>query len=498
MIPVILSGGSGTRLWPLSREFHPKQFLSLEADSPTLFQSTLARLRDLADAEAPIVVANDEHRFLAAEQLRESDVADATLVLEPAARNTAPALAAAALAASEVRPDALLLALPADHVIRDVQAFHAAVATGLEAARSGRLVAFGIVPDAPETAFGYIHAGPGGSEAGPWPVAGFVEKPDAARATEFLRTGDYLWNSGMLLLRADRYLEELARFAPEVIAAVEQSWAGARRDLDFVRLDAETFARSPSISVDYAVMEHTADAVVVPLDAGWSDAGSWEALAAMGAHDANDNVVIGDVVLEDTERSYVRAGSRLVAVVGVSDHIVVETPDAVLVAGNGKGHSRALKALVARLAASGRTESVLQRRVHRPWGWYETMVSGPRFQVKHILVNPSHSLSLQLHRHRAEHWTVVRGTAEVVKGEETFLLGEDESAYIPIGTRHRLGNPGKLPLELIEVQTGSYLGEDDIVRFDDDYGRSENGGPAQAPEAALTGSGAPAPGSSRS
>lgn len=473
VIPVILSGGSGTRLWPLSRELHPKQFLALETGGPTLFQSTLARLEKLPDCEAPIVVANAEHRFLAAEQLLESGVANATVLLEPTGRNTAPALAAAALAASERGPEAILLALPADHVIGDLAAFRAAVSAGVPAASAGKLVIFGVTPEAPETGYGYIRATP--SDTGPAAVLAFVEKPSAEKAAEFVGSGEYFWNSGMFLLRADRYLDELGQHAPEVLTAVRKAWTGVQRDLDFLRLEPEAFGGSPSISIDYAVMEKTRDAVVVPLAAGWSDVGSWETLAALGTKDAAGNVTLGDALLVESENVYVRGEGRLVAALGVRDQVIVETPDAVLVAG--RRHAQEVKRLVALLAERGRSERLLHRRVHRPWGWYETMVEGPRFQVKHIMVKPEASLSLQLHRHRAEHWTVVRGTAEVVKNDERYLLREDESAYIPIGTRHRLGNPGKIALELIEVQTGSYLGEDDIIRYDDAYGRTESGEP---------------------
>ncbi|MGH8161400.1 MAG: mannose-1-phosphate guanylyltransferase/mannose-6-phosphate isomerase [Gammaproteobacteria bacterium] len=471
MIPVVLSGGSGTRLWPLSRELHPKQFLSLDGSRQTLFQATLKRLQGLVDLEPLIVVANAEHRFLVAEQLRQAGVEDATILLEPNGRNTAPALAAAALAARKRDARSLILALPADHVIRDAPRFHAAVKTGVPAARAGSLVVFGIVPTAPETGYGYIRAD--GADPRGWsPVAEFVEKPDANRAAQFLAAGSYFWNSGMFLMRADRYLEELEAHAPEVMRAVSASYTGLQRDCDFERLDAPAFAKSPSISIDYAVMEHTSNAVTVPLEAGWSDVGSWQSLAAINPCDGAGNVAIGDTLLEDTKDTYVRAESRLVATLGIKNQVIVETPDAVLIAD--RERSQDVKLLVKRLAENGRSERLLHRRVHRPWGWYEGMVSGDRFQVKHICVKPGASLSLQKHHHRAEHWTIVRGTAEVTRGEETFLVTEDQSAYIPLGTKHRLHNPGSIPLELVEVQTGSYLGEDDIVRYDDDYGRSSS------------------------
>jgi mannose-1-phosphate guanylyltransferase/mannose-6-phosphate isomerase len=478
MIPVVLSGGSGTRLWPLSREFFPKQFLSLDGSGRTLFQSTFDRLHKLSDLEPPIVVANAEHRFLAAEQLREANIRDATIMLEPQGRNTAPALAAAALAANDRgEGEALMLTLPADHVIRDVAPFLRAIKAGQSAAREGQLVVFGIVPKAPETGYGYIRTDRANTEG--WcPVVEFVEKPDQDRATRFVESGNYYWNSGMFLMRAERYLEELERYAPEVLSRVRESYAGLVRDYDFIHLEPEAFSQSPSISIDYAVMEHTKRAVTVPLNAGWSDVGSWQSLAEINACDDAGNVAIGDVLLEDTENTYVRAENRLVTTVGIKDQIVVETADAILIAD--RHRTQDVKLLVKRLANNGRDERLSHRRVHRPWGWYENMVSGDRFQVKRICVKPQASLSLQMHHHRAEHWVIVRGTAEVTRDDERFLITEDQSTYISLGTRHRLRNPGTIPLELIEVQTGSYLGEDDIIRYDDIYGRSE--GACQHPE----------------
>lgn len=470
MIPIILSGGSGTRLWPLSRELYPKQFLTLQGDGSTLFQDTLKRLEGLPELEAPLVVANTEHRFLAAEQLLEAGHSNATILLEPEGRNTAPALAAAALHAQDRSSEALLLVLPADHVIGRPDRFHRAIEDGRQAALDGKLITFGIVPQSPETGYGYIRVESmnGGH---PTDISAFVEKPNAEKAAEFVASGQYLWNSGMFLLRADRYLEELARYAPGILEAVKAAVANAQSDLDFIRLDPDAFRESPSISIDYAVMEHTGDAAVVPMDADWSDVGSWSSLAAATVPDGNGNVLSGDTLVEDTERSLIRAESRLVATLGLRDHIVVETADAVLVARSDRVQD--VKRLVERLRQAGRAERLTHRRVHRPWGWYEGMVEGDRFQVKRICIKKGASLSLQKHHHRAEHWIVVRGTAEVTRGDEQFLLSEDQSTYIPIGTQHRLHNPGHIPLELIEVQTGSYLGEDDIIRYEDNYGRSE-------------------------
>jgi len=467
MIPVILSGGSGTRLWPLSREQYPKQFLPLTADG-SMLQETLARLDGLEGLGAPLVVCNEGHRFLVAEQLREGGIEAAGILLEPIGRNTAPALAVAALAALEQDPEAILVALPSDHVIRDMEAFHAALREGLAAAEKGALVTFGVVPDRAETGYGYIRAA--AAEGDVRPVQAFEEKPDRRTARRYVASGDCFWNSGMFMFRAGTYVAELDRHAPQILAATREALAKATRDLDFIRLDREAFESSPSDSIDYAVMEHTERAVVVPLDAGWSDVGSWSALQEVSERDPSGNVVLGDVLLHDVSDSYVRAEHRLVAAVGIRDHVVVETADAVLVAG--REHVQEVKAIVAMLRAQGRDESAFHRRVHRPWGWYEGIAAAERFQVKHICVRPGGALSLQMHHHRAEHWVVVKGSARVTRGDDVFLLAEQESTYIPLGTQHRLENPGKIPLELIEVQTGAYLGEDDIVRFEDNYGRS--------------------------
>lgn len=463
--PVLLSGGSGTRLWPLSREAYPKQFLPLAGDD-TMVQATWRRVEALAD-RAPIVVANEEHRFLVAEQLRQIGAPVPAILLEPAGRNTAPAIAAAALQAMAGGADPLLLVLPSDHVVRDVAGFQRAVRAASAAAEAGALVTFGIVPDAPETGFGYIQAQAGD---GLRQVLRFVEKPDAATARSYLDAGGYYWNSGMFLFRASRYLEELARFRPDIVDAVRAAHAAARYDGDFVRLDKDAFSACPSDSIDYAVMEKTADAMVLPVDIGWNDVGSWSALWDVAERDAHGNAHHGDVIAVDSRNSYAYA-RRLVALVGVDDIVVVETDDAVLVARKDKVQE--VKQVVARLKQEQRSQAVLHREVHRPWGSYDSVDNGGRHQVKRIKVKPGAALSLQMHHHRAEHWIVVSGTAKVTRGDETLLLSENESTYIPLGVKHRLENPGKVPLELIEVQSGSYLGEDDIVRFEDVYGRSQ-------------------------
>ncbi|NLO80132.1 MAG: mannose-1-phosphate guanylyltransferase/mannose-6-phosphate isomerase [Xanthomonadaceae bacterium] len=467
LVPVILSGGSGTRLWPLSRKHYPKQFIPLTGEH-SLFQNTLERIAPLRQQGPLVVVCNHEHRFMVAEQLQACGEREARSLLEPVARNTAPAVAVGALEALKEVPDAVLLVLPADHVIRDREAFLAAVELGREAALGGSLVTFGVAPTRPEAGYGYIKAAQ--VEGAVRPVERFVEKPDLQTAQEYVDSGQYFWNSGVFMFRADRFLEELAALEPDMLAACRAASERASRDLDFIRLDAEAFAASPSSSVDYAVMERTRHAVVVPLEAGWSDVGSWDALQEVGPADEHGNVVLGDVVCADSSDCYIRSESRLVAVLGVRNQVVIETPDAVLVAD--RSRAQEIKALVERLQREGRGECEAHRRVLRPWGSYEGIASADRFQVKRIVVRPGARLSLQMHHHRAEHWIVVRGTARVHKGEESFLLSEDQSAYIPLGTVHRLENPGVIPLELIEVQTGSYLGEDDILRFDDSYGRA--------------------------
>ncbi|HEX4388903.1 MAG TPA: mannose-1-phosphate guanylyltransferase/mannose-6-phosphate isomerase [Steroidobacteraceae bacterium] len=471
LTPVILSGGAGTRLWPLSRELYPKQLLPLTG-TRTMLQQTLLRLDGLATT-APVIVCNEAHRFLVAEQLRQLRIEPRATILEPFGRNTAPAIALAAHAALKghaVQANALdpvLLVLPADHVIRDIPAFHAAVRAALAAADAGQLATFGIVATTPETGYGYIQRG--APSAAAFRIARFVEKPNHERAREFVASGDYFWNSGMFVFRARRYLQELERFAPEMARVCEAAFRGAKADLDFTRIDAALFEACPADSIDYAVMEKTADAVVVPLAAGWSDVGSWASLHEASDGDAHGNVTHGDVISEDTEGSYLYSESRLVAAVGLRDQVVVETKDAVLVAA--KDRVQEVKRLVLRLKERGRYEHSLHREVFRPWGSYDSLENGPRFQVKRLKIKPGATLSLQMHHHRAEHWVVVAGTARITRGEEQFLLEENQSTYIPIGVKHRIENPGMIPLEIIEVQSGSYLGEDDIVRFEDKYGR---------------------------
>lgn len=467
---VLLVGGSGTRLWPLSREQYPKQFLSL-LDGRSPLQETWLRVADLAP-QAPIAVANEAYRFLAAEQLRLVDFpADGTLILEPSGRNTAPAIALAALQAVREGGDAVLLVLPSDHALADRQAFADAVKQALPAAQAGRLVTFGVVPDYPETGYGYIRAGKSLGVATPevFNVEAFVEKPDAQRAASYLESGHYCWNSGMFMFLASRYLEALGQYRPDILEACRQAMAGTREDGDFTRPDKSAFKACPAESIDYAVMESTPDAAMVRLNAGWSDIGSWEALRRIGRPDAEGNVLEGDVLAQHCHNVYARADGRLVALLGVDDVVVVDTPDAVLVASRDKVQD--VRNLVSALREQGRPEAVTPRRGFRPWGHYDSIDEGDRFQVKRITVKPGGRLSLQLHHHRAEHWVVVRGTAKVTRGDESFLLAENQSTYIPLGVRHRLENPGAIPLELIEVQSGPYLGEDDIVRFDDAYGR---------------------------
>ena len=466
--PVILSGGSGSRLWPLSRTAYPKQLLALTSER-SLLQETLLRLQGLPDLAKPLMVCNHEHRFLVAEQMREIDVEPQVLMLEPVGRNTAPAIAVAALCLAQRDPEALMLVLASDHVISRVDAFHECAKRAFEVAQSGHLVTFGIVPSAPETGYGYIQRGNELNINGAYQVARFVEKPDTQTAQEYLASGDYFWNSGMFVFPVQKLLEELEAFHPEILSCCREALTQAYSDLDFYRLHEESFAACPSLSIDYALMEKTAHAAVVPSDIGWSDVGSWSALWEHQPKDENGNVSRGETFLHETRNCYVNADRRLVATVGVENLIIAETADAVLIAH--KDHAQDVKKVVEWLQKEKRGEHQTHRHVYRPWGSYEGVERGERFQVKRIIVKPGEKLSLQMHHHRAEHWIVVSGTAEVTVNEEVSLVSENESIYIPLGAMHRLHNPGRIPLHLIEVQSGSYLGEDDIVRLEDVYGR---------------------------
>lgn len=469
LLPVVLSGGAGTRLWPLSRESYPKQLLPLTSDK-TMLQETVLRLAGIADLAKPMVVCNEAHRFMVAEQLRQIDMAAHSIILEPCGRNTAPAVAIAALQAQAGGEDPLLLVLPADHLIRDVELFCQVVESGVRLAEQDKLVTFGIVPDAPETGYGYIKATAEGIEGtDAFPVARFVEKPDLETAQAYVDSGQYYWNSGMFLFKASRYIEELEKFRPDILSACNNAFNSLSADLDFLRLEQDSFAASPSESIDYAVMEKTDAAVVLPLSAGWNDVGAWSALWEVHPQDRQKNVLFGDVLTEGANNCYLHATNRMIAAVGVENLVVVETADAVLVAHRDKVQD--VKGIVQQLKDRQRPEALLHRRVNRPWGAYEGIDVGERFQVKRITVNPGASLSLQKHHHRAEHWIVVKGTAQVTCGDKELLLAENQSTYIPLGAVHRLANPGQIPLEMIEVQSGSYLGEDDIVRLEDNYGR---------------------------
>ena len=483
ILPVIMAGGSGTRLWPLSRAQHPKQFLVLQSGNRSLFQQVAQRLAALGtddiEVGAPCIVGNEEHRFLVLDQLRELDLPPATVLLEPMGRNTAPAMTLAALRATEGGADPVLVVTPADGTVTDDAAFIAALRQAVRVAASGAIAILGVTPDRPETGFGYIRSAAGGSAGSAvesaLKVAQFVEKPDLATAQRYLAEGGYYWNSGMFVLRASVWLKALQTFRPDIAAATRKAWDARTTDASFVRPGKNEFEAIPAESVDYAVMEKCPanaafDIRMVPLSAGWSDLGAWDAVWQVSDKDADGNASVGDTVVRDSRNTLVHATSRLVGVVGLQNIVVIETPDAVLVAD--RDRSQEVKQIVTQLQGSGRSEHTLHRQVHRPWGWYDSIDSGERFQVKRIMVKPGASLSLQKHHHRAEHWIVVSGTAEVTNGDTVMLLTENQSTYIPLGQVHRLANPGKVPLEIIEVQSGSYLGEDDIVRFEDTYGRT--------------------------
>ena len=463
--PVITAGGSGTRLWPLSRSLYPKQFLALTGEQ-TMLQETVQRLSNL-DVNAPLVICNEEHRFIVAEQLRALGKTG-SIILEPVGRNTAPAIALAAEVTVNDN-DPLLLVLAADHVIQNNDAFTEAVKNAIPLAQAGKLVTFGIVPTQAHTGYGYIKRGNAVADSSGYDVNAFVEKPDPRTAANYVESGEYYWNSGMFLIKASRYLQELQKYRPEILNACKKALEHTTHDNDFVRLDAEAFATCPDESVDYAVMENTTDAVVVPLDAGWNDIGAWSALWEVNEKDEEGNAIFGDTILQDTTNSLIHGGERLIATIGLDNMVIVDTKDALLVACKDK--VQYVKKIVEKLKAEKRSEFKVHREVYRPWGKYDSIDNGERYQVKRITVNPGEKLSIQMHHHRAEHWIVVSGTAKVTNGDKIFLVTENESTYIPIGVVHALENPGVLPLEIIEVQSGTYLGEDDIVRFEDRYGR---------------------------
>jgi mannose-1-phosphate guanylyltransferase/mannose-6-phosphate isomerase len=481
LIPVILCGGTGTRLWPLSRASYPKQYWPLSGESDaSLMQQTQQRLEGLGGLEAPLLICNEDHRFIVAEQMRQIGVEPNAILLEPMGRNTAPAVTVAALQATAGGKDPLLLVLAADHLIRDAKQFRQAVDAGRAAAEAGRLVTFGIVPTAPETGYGYIEAAEpfSGESLREVPIARFVEKPDRATAEQFLATGRFTWNSGMFLFRASAMLAELERLAPEVVSCCRAALEQDAADLDFLRLEREAFAKCPNVAIDVAVMEKTELGSVLPLDAGWSDVGSWSALWETADRDGDGNVLQGRVINKGSRNCYLRSEHRLVVGLGVENLVVVETDDAVLIADRSKAQE--IKSVVKQLEADGSPEGKAHRKIYRPWGAYTGVTEGNRWQVKRISVNPGASLSLQMHHHRAEHWVVVKGTALVERDGDQQLVGENQSTYIPLGCKHRLSNPGRIPVELIEVQSGEYLGEDDIVRFEDRYGRTDQRIPVQS------------------
>ena len=480
--PIILCGGSGTRLWPLSREQYPKQLLSLVGED-SLLQATIKRIYECDEAKSlnitkPVIVTNESHRFLVAEQLREIGISGAQIMLEPAAKNTAPALTLAAMHVMNEDPDGILLVMPADHVITDKVAFIESVVSGLPLSEEGKLMTFGIVPDKPETGYGYIKRGSILAD-GITSIQQFVEKPEYALAQQYVESGEYVWNSGMFLFAAKSWQQAIQQFRSDIFECITNAYQKKVQDMDFIRVDKDLFSQCPSESIDYAVMEHVTDqdadtafsGAMVALKADWSDIGSWDSLWEISQKDSSGNVLKGEVFLEDTQDSMVLANDRVVSVIGLSGVVVIDTPDAVMVAE--KSASQSVKKIVNQLALRQRNEIVHHRKVFRPWGSYESIDNGSRFQVKRIIVNPTARLSLQMHHHRAEHWIVVKGTAKVTRGEESFLLSENESTYIPLGIKHRLENPGTIPLEIIEVQSGSYLGEDDIVRYQDEYGRND-------------------------
>jgi len=467
LIPVILSGGSGTRLWPLSRKQYPKQYLPLAGDN-TMLQETILRLGGLDNLADPIIVCNADHRFLVAEQCQQIDIKNPTILLEPVGRNTAPAIAAAALQSLKTSDDTVLLVLSADHVIQDIDAFHEAINIASNQAQEGKLATFGIVPTDANIGYGYIRSSKSNTD-GAYKVEEFVEKPDLETAEKYLDQGNYLWNSGMFMFKADTLIDELTTHSPDIVKLVNDAVNNAKQDLDFIRLDNQAFESSPSDSIDYALMEKSNNVVVVPLDAGWSDVGSWSTLYDIGVKDSSGNVLKGDVIAKDTTNTYIYASHHMVTTVGVDNLVVIDTPDATFIASQDKAHE--VKSIVESLQKKSRDEAHSNRKVYRPWGWYDSIEVGKNFQVKRLHVNPGAKLSLQMHHKRAEHWVIISGQATATNGEEVLTLGEGQSTYIPTGVRHSLENRTDEPLEIIEVQSGVYLGEDDIVRFEDIYGR---------------------------
>lgn len=467
LIPIIMAGGSGSRLWPMSRQLNPKQFLRMTDSSLSMLQSTINRLRGLNTSD-PYLICNEQHRFIAAEQLRQLDLVGARILLEPTSRSTAPAIALAALQIVSEFEDANLLVLAADHLIKDIETFHSSVRNAIPLAIDGKLVTFGIVPTSPETGYGYIERGASISNFG-FSVRRFVEKPSQAEAADYIASGDFFWNSGMFMFKATRYLEELEKFHPDILNVCRKAISRSSQDMNFIRFDHSTFAECPESSIDYAVMEKTSSAAMVPMDAGWSDIGSWSALWEISEKNLEGNVSFGDVIVHDTNNSYIHSNNRLIATLGVENLVIIETKDAILVANKDKAQE--VKKIIEEMKNRNRHEHIRHREVYRPWGAYDSIDTGTRYQVKRITVQPGAKLSLQMHHHRAEHWIVVSGTAKVTNGSETYLVTENQSTYIPVGQIHALENPGVIPLELIEVQSGSYLGEDDIVRLEDKYGR---------------------------